>query len=304
MITNRNSDLMETKKFTQFGTFSVVVLLPIFILCLVLFYETGFDDLAPVIILGFVILTILFCLLTFYKITITIDDTYLSFRLGIGLISRKFRMADIKTCQPVKNNPFYGIGIRLISHGWLYNVSGLKAIELTFKNRNSVVRIGTDKPDEIASIVNGLIEKEKFGSTSFETNRSYTYLTLAAVLIALILPVGIILSGKQEIKIDMTDSGFSFKGMYGMSVNYSDISQLDTIHSLPPIKLKTNGYAFGKTLKGNFTLKDKTKVKLFVTKETPPYIYMKEDGINLYINFKDPARTINLYDALKNKVNK
>ncbi len=75
-------------------------------------------------IISFLALTFFICLLIFYKLTITIDATYLLFSFGIGLFSKKYLITDIQSCNPVKNSPFYGIGIRLIPGGWLYNVSG------------------------------------------------------------------------------------------------------------------------------------------------------------------------------------
>lgn len=289
---------MESKKFTQFGTFSVIVMLPIFIFSLIMLFMKGLDNFVMGAIFGFLALTLLICLLIFYKITIYINETYISFKLGIGLVSKKYLIADIKSCKPVKNDPIFGIGIRIIPNGWLYNVSGLQAIELTFKNQKSKIRIGTNQPDEIASTINKMIENEKSESTSIYSNKSNYYFILTIILFVLILTIVLIFSGKREIKIKMTETDFSIKSIYGLTINYSDINQLDTISSLPRIRMRTNGYAFGKTLKGNFTLNDRTIVKLFITKGTPPYIFIKTENYILYINFKNPDKTVDLFNAL------
>jgi len=289
---------METKKFTQFGTFYVIVMLPIFIFSLIMLFMKGFDNFVMGAVFSVLAVSLLICLLIFYKISIYINETYISFKLGIGLVSKKYLIADIKSCKPVKNEPLFGIGIKIIPNGMLYNVSGLQAIELTFKNRKSKIRIGTNQPEEIASTINKMIENEKSESTSTYTKKTNYYLTLTIIILALILPIGIILSGKREMKINMTNSDFSFKGIYGLTIKYSDIKQLDTISFLPRIGLRTNGYAFGKTLKGNFTLNDRTKVKLFITKGTPPYILIKTENDILYINFKNPDKTVDLFNAL------
>lgn len=289
---------METKKFTQFGTFYVIVMLPIFIFSLIMLFMKGFDNFVMGAVFSILAVSLLICLLIFYKITIYINETYISFKLGIGLVSKKYLIADIKSCKPVKNEPLFGIGIKIIPNGMLYNVSGLQAIELTFKNRKSKIRIGTNQPEEIASTINKMIENEKSESTSTYTKKTNYYLTLTIIILALILPIGIILSGKREIKISMSNSDFSFKGIYGMTIKYSNIKQIDTISFLPRIGLRINGYAFGKTLKGNFTLNDRTKVKLFITKGTPPYVLIKTESDILYINFKNPDKTVDLFNAL------
>ena len=97
-------------------------------------------------------------LLFFYKLTICIDSKKVSFQLGVGWFGRSYPLSEIKSCKPVRNSIFYGIGIRLIPGGWLYNVSGFKAIELKFHNRRKVVRIGTDKPEEVADLVESAIK--------------------------------------------------------------------------------------------------------------------------------------------------
>lgn len=73
---------------------------------------TSFDEAMPVIILGFVVLTFIICLLIFYKLTIIIDDTHLTFIMGIGLIRKSYFLPDIERCIPVRNSVWWGIGIR------------------------------------------------------------------------------------------------------------------------------------------------------------------------------------------------
>jgi hypothetical protein len=289
---------MDKKTYTQFGKFSVIVLLPIFIFCLVVLLVNGFNDPAMSITLSFVALTFFICLLIFYKLTISINDTHLSFKLGIGLVSRKYPFSDIKTCKPVRNSLFYGVGIRLLPDGWLYNVSGCYAIELTFKNRKSRVRIGTDQPEEIASVINKMIEEDKTGSTSENKEKSHIALILIILFLTMIIPAAIILSGKREMKTSFTNTELVISGMYGLRIKVADIKQLDTISSLPAIRKRTNGYAAGKTLKGNFTLDDRSRVKLFITKDNPPYISIRTDDLQLYLNFIEKGKTVELFNEL------
>jgi len=286
---------MKSKKYTQPGTLSVAVLLPVLIFCIVMLLITGFDEIAPALILIFVIVTFLVCLLIFYKLTIEIDDTHLSFSLGTGLIKKKFALRDIESCVPVKNSAVYGVGIRLIPGGWLYNVSGQYAVELTFKDKKSKIRIGTDKPEEVAETVNKLLNKPGSGlgyDNAFESSGRSGYYLLATLIIAgLILPLVLVISGGRDTKVEFSGSAFTIKGMYGITVGNSEIISIDTLGVLPRIKARTNGYAMGNTLKGNFRLQDQTKVKLFVEKGSPPYILIKTSEDVIYLNFRDPART-------------
>ena len=137
---------METKKFTQFGTLSVVIMLPLLLIFTGLLIRSGINSQDSFIHI-FLVLTFFICLLTFYKMTIIINTRDVSFILGIGLVSKSYKISDLRSCKPVTNSVLSGIGIRMLPNGWLYNVTGLKAIELQFRNKKSVVRIGTDRPE-------------------------------------------------------------------------------------------------------------------------------------------------------------
>ena len=296
---------MTPKKYTQIGKFSLAVLLPIFILLIIMLIITGINDVVPAMILIFVVVTFLVCLLIFYKLTIDIDETHVAFSLGIGLVKKKYALKDIEDCRPVKNNILYGIGIRLTANGWLYNVSGLYAIELTFKNKKFKVRIGTDKPEEVAETINKLLNKQGSGhgyETAFDSSNPGYYILASIVLAGLILPIILIISGGKDTKLEFSDSAFKINGMYSLTVDYSKIITIDTLSSLPRIKARTNGFALGNTLKGNFKLFDQKKVKLFVEEGIPPYIFIKTDKTDLYLNFKDTSATIEVYRKIIAKI--
>jgi hypothetical protein len=71
-----------------------------------------------------------------------------------------------------------------------------------------------------------------------------------------------------------------------------------TLQDLPGVEIRTNGYAFGKILKGNFRFVDKEKAKLFVYAGNPSYILIRTTSANIYLNYKDPVRTKNLFQTL------
>lgn len=142
---------MEPKHFTQYGKLMFYIFTPIIIITLLKFYthyHLGNTDFTPVIIITFLLSVILVLV---YKLSITINDQHISFKMGIGLIKKSYPISDIKSVQKVKNNLLYGWGIRVIPGGWLYNVSGFEAIELRFHSSDKVIRIGTDKPEEVTN---------------------------------------------------------------------------------------------------------------------------------------------------------
>ena len=148
---------METKSFTQHGILMYFIFIPLIIINLYLFVEASANPGGQTKYYAILSLLFLLCLACFNKITITITKTTLSFSMGVGLIKKTYPMSDIQSCTPVKNNIMNGWGIRRILGGWLYNVSGFQAIELRFKNENKIIRIGTNKPEEVVTEVKKFI---------------------------------------------------------------------------------------------------------------------------------------------------
>lgn len=145
---------MNTQSFTQKGYFSIAIFIPLIIFVGIQLNRHDFQINADSIGLYLVELLMVLCLLTFHQIKITVTDKNVSFKMGIGLIKKTYALQDITKCKPVRNSAWSGIGIRLIPNGWLFNVSGLEAIELSFKSRSSITRIGTNKAAEVANLIN------------------------------------------------------------------------------------------------------------------------------------------------------
>jgi len=292
---------METKKHTQFGTFSVIILLPLLLLFSIMLIKSGITSSPDTYILLFLVLTFLICLLTFYQLTIIIDNSHVSFKLGIGLIQKSYKISDIKACRPVTNSVLSGIGIRMLTNGWLYNVSGFKAIELQFNNKKSVVRIGTNKPDEISSLIQNLISNELPQQPYNFDKRKQINPLMITVLITLLIPLALVISSNHDTKVTLDNKEFKINGFYGQTIPLSDLIQIDTVSFLPKIEMRTNGYAFGKTKIGNFRLSDKSHVKLYIKVGFTPYILIHSKGREpIYMNFENRQKTLKLYNDLVN----
>jgi hypothetical protein len=96
---------------------------------------------------GTVILLILIgtCAVLFSALTVDVNGSVLRWYFGPGLWRYQLSLAEIETVSVVRNHWWNGFGIRVISGGRLYNVSGLDAVELRLKS-GEVRRIGTDDP--------------------------------------------------------------------------------------------------------------------------------------------------------------
>lgn len=81
----------------------------------------------------------------FGVLTVTVDDAAVRCIFGIGLIRIRLPIREIRSARVV-NSPWYaGWGIRMVPGGWLYNVSGRRAIELNHVSGGRTL-VGTDDP--------------------------------------------------------------------------------------------------------------------------------------------------------------
>jgi hypothetical protein len=83
-------------------------------------------------------------ILIFYGLFIEISEKKITLKFGIGLIRRSIDIDSIESVECVRNKWWYGWGIRFTPHGWMWNVSGLDAVEIKYKNMDKKFRIGTD----------------------------------------------------------------------------------------------------------------------------------------------------------------
>lgn len=141
---------MSEYEHTQTGYFLIWVLLISAAITLVL------GALNPAHWISFVITVVLLLTIAgFYKLTIKIDTERLRMTLGLGLIRKEVRVADIFGCEPIRIHWWYGWGIHLTPYGWLYNVSGWDAVAITLRDGRRF-SLGTDDPHGLVAVIRRL----------------------------------------------------------------------------------------------------------------------------------------------------
>lgn len=124
---------MKRYEHTQIGYLNIIIMTAVMVLIGVILANVGINWIA----MG-VMVVIAIALVLFSSLAVVIREDELEVRFGPGLISKRFKLQDIESCQVVRNPFFYGWGIRLTPHGWLYNVSGFYAVEGQVQNRQEV----------------------------------------------------------------------------------------------------------------------------------------------------------------------
>ncbi len=117
---------------------------------------TALNDLSSAFIPIGVTTVLAACAFLFHALTVSVSRDTIVLRFGIGLIRKRFAATEIQRAVTVSNRWYYGWGIKLTPHGWLYNVSGFDAVEILLSNGRKY-RIGTDEPEELCSAIETVI---------------------------------------------------------------------------------------------------------------------------------------------------
>ena len=137
----------------QIGWIVIVLILGVLALSLISYiYQWGNN---PISSSGLLIASLIFIivLVFFFQMKTSVDSNTIQISYGIGLIKKTIRINEIESVIIVRNKWYYGIGIRMLKNGWLYNIQGLNAIELKMKNSKSIIRIGTADSKRLKRII-------------------------------------------------------------------------------------------------------------------------------------------------------
>jgi hypothetical protein len=88
--------------------------------------------------------------LIFSSLRIEVDANTLTWSFGLGVWTKQIALEEIASVVPARNHWWYGFGIHRTPRGWLYNVSGLDAVEICLRDGRTL-RLGTDEPGKLVS---------------------------------------------------------------------------------------------------------------------------------------------------------
>ena len=140
--------MKETYKHTQIGTLIIMIYLIALAFLGYLLFQTQPDGVALTLLLILLIVIVIFSTLT-----ITINQHEFIFYFSLGAFTKKISLSEIQSYRLVHNPWIFGWGIHLTPTGWLYNVSGYDALEITLTNGKRL-RIGTDDPQKLITALN------------------------------------------------------------------------------------------------------------------------------------------------------
>lgn len=147
---------MAEYRHTQIG-YLMLAFISVGILLLIVNYSyLSGTSLLLLVILAVLVLS----LLLFSVLSVNVDGGEVSLRFGVGLIRKRFPLSEIESHSVVRNPWYYGWGVRRIPIGWLYNVSGLDAVELAMTDGRKF-RIGTDDPSGLDAAIRAALSNRR-----------------------------------------------------------------------------------------------------------------------------------------------
>jgi hypothetical protein len=88
----------------------------------------------------------------FSSLTVRVSDRAVSWWFGPGVFRKELPLTEIKTAEVTRTRLLEGWGIHRTSRGWLYNVSGFDAVQITLHSGKRIL-LGTDEPDRLRSAI-------------------------------------------------------------------------------------------------------------------------------------------------------
>lgn len=89
----------------------------------------------------------------FSALTIEVTPTELTWFFGPGVWRQRVARTDIASAATTQNKWWYGFGVHQTPRGWLYNVAGLEAVEVTLRD-GTTFRLGTDEAEALERALN------------------------------------------------------------------------------------------------------------------------------------------------------
>jgi hypothetical protein len=256
--------------------------------------------------LGISIGVLALILALFATLTVSVTNEGVLASFGIGVIHKQVSFNDVVTFSRVRNSWIYGWGIHRYPGGVLYNASGLSAVEFALTDGRRV-RIGTNEPGALADVVRratGKAEAPHDPASARQWGPQHSVGVVVGVA-ALLFALSTLYVGFKPPVTALDDVALSVSnGLYHNTIPYSSMRSVSLEQTLPPIGLKTNGFAAGNTLRGSFNVDRWGNGRLYINRDQPPFIVIRMDANFLVVNFKEPERTRALYTDLTTRVNR
>lgn len=126
---------------------------------------------------------------------------------------------------------------------------------------------------------------------------------VVTMVLVIAINIPIFYATKKSSDVEVSNDSIRITGTYGRTITKESITEIKLIDNIPEIKMKTNGIGLGKIQKGNYKLEGINKGVLFLENNDGPFIQITTKSYTVFINYKDDAKTLNIYKKINNEFN-
>jgi hypothetical protein len=256
------------------------------------------ENLLPVVILSLFLLT---PLLFFGAFTVTVTHDDIVLRSGVGLFRTRIPVTAVRSYARVRMPRYYGWDLDALPRGTtLHNAYGFEAVDVSLAD-GTRLRIGTNDADALVEALRGLVPERAVTNAQADVSRTNP---IVAVLAFLFVPMFVVVAlmfyiSTRRVTVTVSRDQVSISGgIYRDEIPIQDVESLSLEPALPAVVERTNAFAFGNSLRGHFLLQGSGEAHLFVERDSPPYVKVRTTKYVVWMNFKDPGRTRDLYATL------
>ena len=137
---------------------------------------------------------------------------------------------------------------------------------------------------------------------SKEKIQNYSIIGILSIIVIVFSVSAFVLFTKNEVVIE--NDTLIITGSYGTEWKLDDIEDVYLYETIPNIKRRTNGAAFGNRKKGNFDLDFLGRGKLFVQAKKAPFLFIIKKDEYIIINGDSEEITKEWHDSIQQKMKK
>lgn len=141
----------------------------------------------------------------------------------------------------------------------------------------------------IVYMFGALIYYNKLDTT--KSRKRDQWILIGTFLLTIIILTGAGYAGFQKNEITVTENELKISGFYGVEWPLAELTKVELVEEIPEVEWRTNGFALGNRLKGNFRLEGLGGGKLFLYVNKPPFLYIEKGDDFVFINDKDSEVT-------------
>lgn len=137
----------------------------------------------------------------------------------------------------------------------------------------------------------------------YTTQRGKMPITIITVIVVVFLScIPVFYSCCSNLKVSFVGDNIEISGLYGRNIPIYQINEAALCQSLPPISIRTNGFALGKTCLGHFRTTEGKDIILFTHSDKCFIRITLTDGTTYYLSSEDREETDRLIHQIQGKL--